>query len=110
MVDTIRLVSGDKKPTITLTLTDDTSGSPIDLSASTTTVNVNFRASGTTTLLSTISCTKTDAVNGIVTFDFSGGALVGLAAGQYEGEIEIDFDGSTQTVYELLKFRVRDEF
>lgn len=110
MVDTIRLVSGDSKPDITLTLTDESTGLALDLTASTTTVNIKFRLAGSTTLLSTIACTKTDAANGIVSFNFSGGALAGLAAGMYEGEIEIDYDGSTHTVYDLLKFRVRDDF
>jgi len=110
MVDTIRLVSGDGRPTITLTLTDETTGDPIDVSAGTTTVNVKFRAAGTTTLLDTIACNITDGVNGIVTFDFSGGTLAGLDAGLYEAEIEIDFNGDTQTLYDVLKFRVRDEF
>jgi hypothetical protein len=110
MVDLIKLVSGDGKPTITLTLTDEVTGDPIDLSAGTTSVIIKFRASGSTTLLDTIHCTKADAVNGIVTFDFSSGTLVDLAAGAYEGEIEISFNGQTQTIYDMLKFRVRDGF
>lgn len=110
MADTIRLVSGDSRPTITLTLSDDVSGDAFDLSAGTTVVRVYFRAAGSTTVLSTITCTKTDAANGVVTFDFSGGVLTDLAAGLYEGEIEVDFDGDTHTVYDPLKFRVRAEF
>ena len=109
MVDTIRLVQGDSKPDITLVLTDESTGNPLDLSAATTTVNVKFRAAGTTTLLSTISCIKTDAANGEVQFNFAGGVL-NVAGGLYEGEIEIDYNGETQTVYEVLKFRVRDDF
>jgi hypothetical protein len=110
MVDTIRLVQGDSKPDITLTLTNETTGLALDLSAVTTTVSVKFRQAGSTTLLSTISCAKTDAVNGIVSFDFSGGVLTDLTAGMYEGEIIIDYDGATHTVYDVLKFRVRDDF
>ena len=110
MVDTIRLVSGDSKPDITLVLTDQSTNLALDLTAVTTTVNVKFRQAGSTTLISTISCIKTDAINGIVSFDFSGGALTDLAAGMYEGEIEIDYDGATHTVFDVLKFRVRDDF
>lgn len=110
MVDTIRLVQGDSKPEITLTLTDESTGIPLDLSAATTIVRIRFRAAGSTTLLSTIVCTKTNAANGIVSFDFSGGALTTATAGIYEGEIEIDYNGLTHTVYDLLKFRVRDDF
>tara|TARA_R110000868_G_scaffold334406_2_gene595127 strand:- start:525 stop:857 length:333 start_codon:yes stop_codon:yes gene_type:complete len=110
MVDTIRLVSGDSKPDITLTLTDQSTNLALDLTAVTTTVNIKFRLAGSTTLLATIPCIKTDAANGIVSFDFSGGSLAGVAAGMYEGEIEIDYDGATHTVYDVLKFRVRDDF
>lgn len=109
-MDTIKLVSGDAFPAVTVTLTDGADGDPIDVSAGTTTVYLKFRESGTTTLLDTITCTKLDAVNGVVSFNFVGGALDDLDAGLYEGEIEIDFNGSTHTLYELLKFRVRDEF
>lgn len=109
MADVIRVVSGDSKPDVTLTLTDEITGDPFDLSAVSTVVRVYFRAAGTTTLLSTITCTKTDAVNGEVSFDFSGGVL-DVAAGMYEGEIEVDFNGAKHTVYETLKFRVREDF
>lgn len=109
MSTTIKLVANDTKPTVNLTLTDTVTGDPIDLSAVTTVVKVYFRAAGTTTLLSTITCTKTDAVNGKVAFDFSGGVLTNLAAGAYEGEIEVSFNGATHTIYDKLKFRVRDQ-
>jgi hypothetical protein len=109
MSDVIRLVQGDTKPEINLTLTDENTALPIDLSAETTTVVVKFRAAGTTTLLSTITCTKTDASNGKVSFNFSGGVL-DVDPGQYEGEIEISYDGATHTVFDLLRFRVRGEF
>ena len=110
MADIIKLVSGDSKPNITLTLTDSVTGSVYDVSDANTTVYVKFRAAGTTTLLNTITCTKTDGANGVVAFDFSGGVLTDLAAGMYEGEIEVDINGASHTIYEMLKFRVRDDF
>jgi len=61
-VDVIRLVKGDERPVIVLTLTDDVTGSPIDLSLISTTVSVKFREAGTTTLLSTITCLKVPAI------------------------------------------------
>jgi hypothetical protein len=109
MSDVIRLVQNDSRPEINLTLTDENTGLPIDLSAGTTTVVVKFRAAGSTTLLSTINCSKTDAVNGKVSFNFSGGVL-DVDPGQYEGEIEISFAGATHTVFDVLRFRVRGEF
>lgn len=108
MADVIRLVKGDSKPVIQLTLRDDITNAVLDLSASSTTVSVRFRLAGSTTLLSTISCTKvTDGSDGVVEFDFSGGVL-DVDPGQYEGEIVVNFNGSLQTVYDLLTFRVRD--
>lgn len=109
MSDVIRLVQNDSRPEINLTLTDENTNLPIDLSAGTTTVVVKFRAAGSTTLLSTINCNKTDAVNGKVSFNFAGGVL-NVDPGQYEGEIEISFAGQTHTVFDLLRFRVRGEF
>lgn len=108
--DVIRLVEGDEKPLIVLTLTDDITGTPIDLSVETTTVSVKFRKAGTTTLLSTISCTKlSGGTTGQVQFGFSGGVL-DVDAGAYEGEVVINYNGSVQTVYETLRFTVRANF
>jgi hypothetical protein len=108
MADVIRLVKGDELPIIQLTLTDDVANQVLDISAATTTVSVRFRKAGTTTLLNTIPCTKsTDGTDGQVEFDFQGDVL-DVDPGQYEGEIVVDFNGSSQTVYELLTFRVRD--
>lgn len=109
MADVIKVVQGDTKPLITLTLTDEATGDPFDLSAETTTVVVYFRAAGSTATPQTISCVKTDAANGKVQFDFSGGIL-DVDPGLYEGEIEVSLDGATHTVYDVLKFRVRADF
>lgn len=109
-VDVIRLVKGDERPVIVLTLTDDITNSPIDLSLSTTTIQVKFRKAGTTTLLSTINCSKlSGGTTGQVQFNFSGGVL-DVDAGMYEGEIVISFNGDIQTVYDTLRFTVRENF
>jgi hypothetical protein len=108
--DVIRLVKGDERPVIVLTLTDDVTGSPIDLSLTTTVVTVKFREAGTTTLLSTIACSKlSGGTTGQVQFDFLGGVL-NVDPGMYEGEIVIDFNGQVQTVYDTLRFTVRENF
>tara|TARA_A100001035_G_scaffold278755_1_gene278366 strand:+ start:1610 stop:1942 length:333 start_codon:yes stop_codon:yes gene_type:complete len=110
MADVIRLVKGNSKPDIIVTLTDDNTGSAIDLSAGTTSVTVKFRKQNTTTVLSTINTSKVGGgTTGQIQFDFSGGVL-NVDAGMYEGEVNIDFNGSIQTVYDLIKFRVRDNF
>ena len=107
MAETIKLVKGDELPQITLTLTDDVTSSAVNLSAPTTTVTVKFRKKGTTTTLSTISTIKTSGgTDGKVHFNFSGNVL-DVDPGEYEGEVVIDYNGLVQTVYDVLKFRVR---
>jgi hypothetical protein len=108
--DVIRLVAGDEKPVVILTLTDDITGGVIDLSPPTTSVYVKFRAAATTTVLSTITCSKlSGGTTGQVQFDFTGGVL-DVDPGSYEGEIQIVTSGGTQTVFDVLRFTVRDNF
>lgn len=109
MADVIKVVQGDTKPLISLTLTDEATGDPFDLSDPDTTVTINFRAAGSTVAPQVISCSKTDAVNGKVQFDFSGDIL-NVDPGLYEGEIVVSIGGATHTVYDVLKFRVRADF
>jgi hypothetical protein len=71
---------------------------------------VYFRTAGSTSILSTITCEKVDGgTTGVVRFNFPNGVL-DVEPGLYEGEVEIDFDGQIQTVYEVLKFNVRSQF
>lgn len=107
--DVIKLVRNDNRPNINLTLKDENTDVALDLSDVNTTIVVYFRAKGTTTVLSTLTCTKpTGGADGIVQFNFPGTAL-DVPAGAYEGEIEIDWNGEKQTIYNLLNFRVREE-
>ncbi|HAI37196.1 MAG TPA: hypothetical protein DCM40_03170 [Maribacter sp.] len=110
MADVIKVVKGDELPIITLTLTDDVANTPLDLSNVNTTVSVKFRAVNTTTVLSTIACSKlNNGTDGKVTFNFTGGVL-DVDEGMYEGEVSVVFPSGTQTVYDVLKFRVRSNF
>lgn len=106
-MDQIKLVSGDNRPYIRLTL-KDVNGTAINLSGAT--VQVYFRAAGSTTVLATLSCTLVNSgTGGQCTFSFPGTTL-NVPAGQYEGEITISFSGEIQTVYDVLKFYVRSQF
>lgn len=109
MAEVIKVVQGDTKPLISLTLTDEATGLPFDISDPDTIVTINFRVAGSTATPQVISCSKTDAVNGKVQFDFSGGIL-NVDPGLYEGEIVVSISGATHTVYDVLKFRVRADF
>jgi hypothetical protein len=110
MAEKIKLVQGDNYPFIKLTLTDPLTAAAIDLSRSDVIVRVYFRAAGSTTILSTIVCEKINGgATGQIRFNFPNGVL-DVEPGLYEGEVEIDFDGQTQTVYEVLKFSIRSQF
>jgi hypothetical protein len=110
MAEKIRLVQGDNLPYITLTLTDSASGAAVDLSGADTVVRVYFRAVGGDTILSTLTCSKVSGGStGVVRFNFPNNTL-NVEPGSYEGEVEIDFGGTKQTVYEVLKFTVRSQF
>lgn len=105
----IKLVRGDNRPYITLTLTDS-EGTAIDVSDAATSVVVYFRAAGTTTVLATLTTTKINGgIDGRVRFNFPGTTL-DVEPGNYEGEIEISFGSEIQTIYQVLKFVVREDF
>jgi hypothetical protein len=110
MADKIQLVQGDTRPAIVCTLNDDTTGQAIDLSGAT--VRLKFRAAGATTLTATVVGAVTDAANGACVFyPASAPEMLQGDPGMYEGEIEITFaDNQVQTVFDVIKFKVREDF
>lgn len=115
-MELIKLVQGDDRPRLIIDLADEASGDPIDVSDTATTVVVKFREVGSETIKATLACTKlitntnaTPGAAGRVQALWPAGALD--TAGSFEGEIEITFsDGTVQTVYDKLRFKVREEF
>lgn len=110
MADKILLVQGDTAPPLNVTLTDTNTGSAINITGAT--VRLKFRALGSETLTATLVGSVTDGAAGKVSFFWSDDptALAG-DAGDYEAEIEVTYSDSTvQTVYDLLKFKLRQEF
>ena len=122
----IKLVQGDTRPQTTLSLTDEDSGLPIDVSAAGTVVTMKFRAQGTKIVLQTFTAAKltgqvlpdgtidytvtVPGLGGRVAFGWPPNALA-VDIGYYEGEVAINFaDGTEQTIYSLIKFYVRPEF
>lgn len=119
--DTLNYVVGDTLPEITFNLKDKNtaaSGQTLDSEDSTTwepinitgaTVRLRLRAAGSTTLTDTRTCSVTDGTNGKCVTNFSTSSFP--SAGVYEGEVEITFSGGgKQTVNDLIKFKVRDDF
>ena len=110
---TLLLVEGDTKAQIQATITRSDTGSAVDLN-NTSSVVMRFRKEFSSTLIATLTGSQGssgDFASGIVTFDF-GSNLVGLAAGEYEGEIELTNSGDSnkETVFEVIKFIIREDF
>lgn len=126
MADKIRLVQGDTKPAIIISLTDEETGAPVAVSGAT--VKLYLRAVGEDTILLTKTAfllpgvvTASGSIDATAPYDTlgAGGRLqfvwsagdLDIEEGAYEGEIEITFsDGSIQTVYDTLKFSLREDF
>lgn len=121
--ETINLVAGDTKPELNFTLRDSNTAAsgktldpddpstwaPIDLTDST--VKVRFRKLGDSTVLDTMICGKhAPYSDGRVSMQWNPTTLE-VPAGTYEGEIEItDSTDGVMTIFDKLKFKVRDDF
>jgi len=119
--ETITLVTGDTLPELTFSLKDSqtaAAGKTLDPNNSATwaainvvggSVKLRIRELGSTTVKATLSCLVTDGPNGKVATNFPTGTLD--KAGTFEGELEITFaSGGIQTVYDLIKLKVRGDF
>jgi hypothetical protein len=119
--ETLNLVTGDTLPELTFTLKNShiaAAGKVLDAEDSTTwaainvtggSVRLRLREVGTTTVKATLTCTLTNPSDGEVATNFPAGTLD--TAGVFEGELEITFsNGGVQTVYDLIKIKVRSDF
>lgn len=128
-----KLVSGDQMPEVWLSLTDNITSDPIDVSDVGTAVYAYIREVGQTALVATLVCDKmagvvirVDDETGAQTistdppYDIPGrGGRVAIIwdedtladAGTYQAEISVVFtDGKPMTWYDLLQFLVRKQF
>ena len=118
----INLVAGDTKPEINFTLKDSNTAaagltldpddsatwSAIDISDPA--VTVKFRALGASTVLDTMTCIKTAPTDGICYMPWGTDTLA-VSAGTYEGEISLTYtSGGILTLFDRLKFKIRDDF
>ena len=110
MAEKIKLVQGDTKPALVCNIKDENTGNPLALTGAT--VRLKFRQVGSSTLTATVVGSVTDGANGqVVFFPATAPQMLQGEPGDYEGEIEVTFgDGTVQTVYDLLKFKVREDF
>jgi hypothetical protein len=106
----IRLVRNDTRPALVCVITDDRTKAPIDITGAT--VLLKFRQSGAEALQATVPGAVTDGPAGeVVFYPASAPEMLQGEPGDYQGEIEITFpDGQIQTVYDLLRFGIRQDF
>jgi len=120
--DTFNFVTGDTLPALTLTLKDKNTAASgavldpdnsdtwdaIDLTSST--VLLRLRKVGETALTDTRTMIITNPTAGKCETNFA--TTTFATSGTYEGEVEITYTGSgaKQTVHELVKFKVREDF
>lgn len=119
--ETIYLVQGDTLPQLKLTIRDQNTaaaGQTLDPEDETTwaklnltgaTVRMKVREVGGETVKDVLTGTLTDPTNGEVVFLFDNDTLD--TSGTFEAEIEYEAsNGSIQTVYDLIKLQVREQF
>ena len=117
---TIKLVQGDSKPNLVVTVADSSAArsgaildsedpstwAPIDISGAS--VSMFVREVGGSSLKATLNGTISDGPNGVVVFTYT--TSTWDAVGVFEGEVQITFsDGGIQTVQKFIKFIVREQ-
>lgn len=106
-----QIVKNDTAPQVQATITKSYDGSVVDLTGAS--VRLKFRKKGSTTTLFTLTgfnVPTTNFAKGIVLFLF-GTSNLDIESGYYEGEVEITYDnGTVDTVYEILNFKLRADF
>ena len=122
--ETINLVQGDTKPELNFTLRDSATavtGKTLDENDSSTweiinitgyTIKLKFRALNSSTALFTESLAIISGSGGTCSMIWPADSL-DVTAGIYEGELELTDNGTparVQTVYDKLKFKVREQF
>ena len=118
---TLDLVQGDTNPQLTVTLRDSNkaaAGKILDaenpdtwarIDASGGSVSLKLKIQGADEIKETLLGVLTDAPNGVVTFLFGNETLD--TVGTLEGEIEYtDINNRKQTIYDLIRLRVRAQF
>lgn len=105
-----KYVRGDTGPHIKVALTETDTDTPVDLTGAT--VTLHFRVAGEETVLVSRQFTLDPATQaqGEAILAWQEGDL-DVEPGAYEGEIEVvRASGVRETLYDKLRFRVRDDF
>jgi hypothetical protein len=106
----IKLVRGDTGPQVQLTLTDEATGAAINLTDATATLHMKAVATGAVVFSRPLFIAPTTAAQGVALVIW-GATDLNQTPGDYDGEVEVVFiTGMRQTVYDVLRFRLRDQF
>ena len=121
--ETINLVQGDTKPELNFTIRD--SATAVDnntvldeddpstwqiINLTNYVIKLKFKALDSSTVLFTESLAVISAAGGTCSMIWPDDSL-DVPAGMYEGELELtDNNGKVQTVYDKLKFKIREQF
>jgi len=106
---TIKLVQNDTLPQLSITLTDKTDSTPIDLT-NVSAIAMKIRPLGGSVVKVSIPMYRTAPyTSGNVFMEFPVGALD--TSGTFTGEVEITYtSGAIQTVFDEIKFEVRGDY
>lgn len=108
---TIYLVQGDTGPQIKINITREDTGTAVDVSGGSAKLKVRKKGTDTVSFTLTASNIGDNLLNGILIFSLDGGQLATIAAGNYEGEVEITLsDGTVETVFERVDVVIREDF
>jgi len=109
----VRLVAGDTGPQLKLTITEDPSGTPVDLTNATGRFLLRAVGAESASVIRNLTINSGaggDSADGVCYVVWAAGNL-DLAAGDYEGEVEITMpSGLKQTVFEPIEIRLRADF
>jgi|TARA_B110000908_G_scaffold101879_1_gene120090 hypothetical protein len=106
---TIKLVRNDTLPQLSITLTNKTDSTPIDLT-NVATIAMKIRPLGGSVVKVSIPMYRTAPyIDGNAFMEFPDGALD--TSGTFTGEVEITYtSGAIQTVFDEVKFEVRKDY
>lgn len=109
----ISLVSGDTLANLQVNLVRDDTAAAFNINLGLSgTITLAIRKKSTNTILTTITfdADNSDIATGAIQFPL-GPWVATIEEGYYEGELSITFDdGTQQTVFEHITFRVRGQF
>lgn len=108
---TIYLVQGDTGPQIRIGVTREDTGLAVDVGGGTARLKVRRKGSDAVIFTLIASDIGDNLETGTLYFSLDGGQLSDIAAGNYEGEVELTLsDGIVETVYESIPIVIREDF